>query len=153
VRKLRLGAKVTYTGMLEGEEKWAALAASEVFVLPSHSEGFSVAILEALAMARPVIITPGCNFPEIVQMGCGVEVSPSDRQVEDALRDMLGRTAEDRAAMGARGLRLVQERFSWPKIGERMADVNDWVLRCGPMPELVFPYSAGSETETECITS
>jgi glycosyltransferase involved in cell wall biosynthesis len=149
VRKLRLETRVTFTGMLNGPEKWAALAAAELFVLPSHSEGFSVAVLEALAMERPVVITPGCNFPEVAETGGGVEVNPLDRQVEAVLLDMLGRTPEDRAIMGARGLRLVRERFSWQAIGERMADVNDWVLGRGPMPELVFTDSAERGVETE----
>jgi len=148
VRKLRLETRVTFTGMLAAGEKWAALAAAELFVLPSHSEGFSVAVLEALAMARPVVITPGCNFPEVAQAGCGAVVSPADRQIEEALRDVLGRTPADRAAMGARGLQLVQERFSWRRIGERMADVNDWALGCGPMPEHVFSCPAGQSQFT-----
>lgn len=153
VRKLRLETRVTFTGMLAGEEKWAALAAAELFVLPSHSEGFSVAILEALAMALPVVITPGCNFPEVAQMGCGAVAIPSDRQIEDALRDMLGRTPEERAAMGARGVELVRSRFSWPAIGSQMAAVYDWVLGCGPMPETASLAPAADKLETECTAS
>ena len=42
---------------VNGEDKWSALAASSVFVLPSYSEGFSVAVLEALSMAVPVMVT------------------------------------------------------------------------------------------------
>src|SRR5262249_23304811 len=63
--ELGIGDGVTITGMLEGEMKWSALAASRLFVLPSHSEGFSMAILEAMATGLPVLATHPCNFPEI----------------------------------------------------------------------------------------
>ncbi|HUP04564.1 MAG TPA: glycosyltransferase [Bryobacteraceae bacterium] len=149
-RKLGLQNSVTFTGMLGVEDKWAALAAAETFVLPSHSEGFSVAVLEALAAARPVIITPGCNFPEVEEARCGVISLPTDRQIEDAVRDMLRRTPEERAAMGARGAALVRTRFTWPEIGCELASVYDWLLGAGPMPQSVSLAADLAAPEAKC---
>ncbi len=149
VRRLGIRDKVTYTGMLEGDKKWAALAASEVFVLPSHSEGFSVAVLEALATGRPVIITPGCYFPEVGETGSGLIVDASDAEVERALRTVLAMSPEDRAAMGSRGQRLVQTSYSWPAIGERLAHVYDWLLGVSPRPEDVFMRLPDAQAATE----
>jgi glycosyltransferase involved in cell wall biosynthesis len=153
VHELGMDARVTFAGMLDGEAKWAALAASEFFVLPSHSEGFSMAILEALAAARPVIITPGCYFPEVAEAGCGIVTDPSDGMVASVLRAMLGCAPEERAAMGARGVQLVRSNFSWPIIGERMASINDWVLGGGPKPEGVFLASERNDLEVTCTAS
>lgn len=55
---------VTFTGMLTGSLKHAALAAASLYVAPSYSEGFSLSVLEGMAAKLPCIITTGCNFPE-----------------------------------------------------------------------------------------
>jgi len=49
--------KITWTGMLSAELKWGAYSASDVFILPSHSESFGVALVEALANGLPALIT------------------------------------------------------------------------------------------------
>ncbi len=59
---------VTFTGMLTGNPKWGAFAASEAFVLPSHQENFGIAVVEALACGRPVLISNKVNiWREIVE--------------------------------------------------------------------------------------
>jgi len=57
--------KVIFTGMLKDRKKLVALGGSDIFILPSYSEGFSMAILEAMISKLPVIITHQCNFPEV----------------------------------------------------------------------------------------
>jgi glycosyltransferase involved in cell wall biosynthesis len=51
--------RVLWTGFLEGDQRLAALAACQVFVLPSSSENFGVALLEAMAVGLPCISTEG----------------------------------------------------------------------------------------------
>jgi glycosyltransferase involved in cell wall biosynthesis len=122
--------------MLQGGVKWGAFAAAEVFVLPSYSEGFSVATLEAMACARPVIITRQCNFPEVAQHQAGLVIEPDERQLERSLIDMLTLPARDRAAMGARGRELVRSQYSWASVADSMIEVYDW-LRGGSLPQSV----------------
>ena len=55
---------VTFTGMLTGSLKYAALAAASVYIAPSYSEGFSMSVLEGMASGLPCVLTTGCNFPE-----------------------------------------------------------------------------------------
>jgi glycosyltransferase involved in cell wall biosynthesis len=55
---------VTFTGMLTGSLKSAALAAATIYTAPSYSEGFSMSVLEGMAAGLPCVITTGCNFPE-----------------------------------------------------------------------------------------
>ncbi len=72
LRSLASGLAVTFAGPLYGNEKWAALAAAEVFALPSHQENFGVAVAEALASGVPVLLSDRVNiWREIVADGAG----------------------------------------------------------------------------------
>jgi glycosyltransferase involved in cell wall biosynthesis len=136
VDELGIRHQVTFTGMLAGPMKWSALATASVFALPSFSEGFSVAVLEALGMGLPVIVTRACNIPEVAESRCGWVVEPEQRAIEIAIEESLGLPALERHMMGERGLALVASRFTWPVVGKQMAEVYRWVLG-GPQPSSV----------------
>jgi glycosyltransferase involved in cell wall biosynthesis len=71
--RLGVAQRITWTGMLQGEMKWSALRAAEVFVLPSHQENFGIAVAEALAMGVPTLISKRVNiWREIVTAGAGL---------------------------------------------------------------------------------
>jgi len=131
VSDLQLSQCVTFTGMLTGEFKWSALAAAELFVLPSYSEGFSMATLEAMAAGLPVIITDRCYFPEVSVNQCGWIIEPTTEDLQTALREFLLLPRARATEMGANGRRLVENRYSWSVIGDQMADVYDWLLGAG----------------------
>jgi glycosyltransferase involved in cell wall biosynthesis len=133
VQQLHIQERVTFAGMLSGPDKWAALAAATVFVLPSWSEGFSVATLEALAASRPVIITHQCNFPEIASEKCGWLIQPDVGELEAALSEALSLPQSSLDRLGENGRDYVAGHYSWPHIGAQMTEVYDWVLG-GPRP-------------------
>ena len=101
-----------FTGMLTGAEKLAAMSRADIFVLPSYSEGFSIAILEAMAARLPVVITDGCDFPEAAEHGAGIVVKANETEVAQALGE-LASDSELRFCMGERGRKLVTERYTW----------------------------------------
>jgi glycosyltransferase involved in cell wall biosynthesis len=125
--ELNLRSSVTFAGMLTGEYKWSALAAAKLFVLPSYSEGFSVAVLEALAMGVPAIVTVPCHIPEVSTHGCGWVVPPDAGELESALNDFLDSSRDDAARLGERGRRLARQRFHPSVVGRQMAQVYDWL--------------------------
>jgi glycosyltransferase involved in cell wall biosynthesis len=70
----QLGAsgRVTFSGLLSGNSKWGAFAAAEAFVLPSHQENFGIAVVEALACGKPVLLSKKINiWREIVDDRAG----------------------------------------------------------------------------------
>ena len=114
-----LGSTV-FTGLLTGKDKLAALACADLFVLPSHSEGFSMAILEALAAGLPVVISRQCNFPEVSDHDAGLVIEPNDAAVTEAISTLLS-DDQLRTRMGQNGRNLVSEKYTWDAIAASMA--------------------------------
>jgi glycosyltransferase involved in cell wall biosynthesis len=114
---LGIGDAIVWPGFLEGVDKLAALAAADVFVLPSYSENFGIAAVEAMAAGVPVILSDQVGVAEDVKRcGAGLVVSCD----EDALVSALDRLLTDsrlRERVAVNGLCLVLERYS----GEAMA--------------------------------
>ena len=76
--QLRVADRVTWTDMIKGHEKWGAFRASEIFVLPSHTENFGFVVAEALACAVPTLISDKVNiWREVERDGAGL-VAPDD---------------------------------------------------------------------------
>jgi glycosyltransferase involved in cell wall biosynthesis len=123
IRELDIEGRVTLTGMLRGHLKWSALAASTIFVLPSHSEGFSVSILESLGSGLPALVSRNCHFPEITEEGCGWEIDAEEDQLAHALARALATEPLALARMAGKGKQLVNARYTWDAVGNRAADM------------------------------
>jgi glycosyltransferase involved in cell wall biosynthesis len=89
------------------------LEAAEVFVLPSRSEGFSNAIVEAMAASLPVVATDVGGNAEAVQDGITGFIVPAEDHgaLSEAILRLLGDPVQA-AAMGAAGKRLAAEKFT-----------------------------------------
>jgi glycosyltransferase involved in cell wall biosynthesis len=132
-----LSSRITRVGHVSGERARQVWAAADAFVLPSYSEGFSMAILEALACRLPALITTACHFPELAQADGGIVVEPTDSGVTTGLRVLLERSTREQRELGARGRALVEARYTWDRQAERLASVYEWVTGGGAVPEAV----------------
>jgi glycosyltransferase involved in cell wall biosynthesis len=123
-RELRMqtaGLSVFFVGMLTGDVKWGALAAAEVFALPSHQENFGMAVAEALAAGTPVLISNKVNiWREIEADGAGFVESDDTAGTARLLRRWLD---ADHAAMRAAARRCFAARFDIRKTAENMIAV------------------------------
>ncbi len=132
-----LRERITYLGHVSGEDARRAWGASDAFVLPSHSEGFSMAILEALACRLPCLITTSCYFPEVVAAEGAIVVEPTAEGVTRGLRELLERGPGERARLGRNGRSLVEREYSWDCQARRLASIYDWLAGGGPPPDCV----------------
>jgi glycosyltransferase involved in cell wall biosynthesis len=89
------------------------LAAADLFVLPSLSEGFPFVLLEALAMGLPVVASQVNGVPELIgDHKTGLLVPPRDPQaLATAIREVLSDSTAA-SKMGAAGRAVVEERFT-----------------------------------------
>lgn len=117
--KLKIGNEVIFTGMLLGDEKAAAYAASDVFVLPSYAENFGMAVVEAMAVGLPAIITKGVGISnEVAKVGAGIVIDKNVNQLAEAILEIL-KNLDLAKKIGEAGRKLVETEFSAEKVAER----------------------------------
>lgn len=111
--------RVVWTDMLSGAEKYGAFRAAEAFILPSHQENFGISVAEALACAKPVLISRRINiWREIEADGAGfVEEDTLDGTVS-LLSRWLKCMPSERAAMSERALACYEHRFTIEKAAD-----------------------------------
>ena len=110
----------------------AVLAALDVFVLPSRTEGMSNALLEAMAMARPVVATAVGGTPEVIADGeSGVLVAADDPAAMAAAVGRLLDTPVLAARIGAAARQTVEERYGARSMVRRLEAVYAAVASSG----------------------
>jgi glycosyltransferase involved in cell wall biosynthesis len=124
VRDESLERKVSFTGPIYGETKLAALSRADVFALTSYGEGFSVALLEALAASLPVIISKECHFPEIAQAGAGLEINLVPQEFAMALTQIVGNSSL-LAHMRDNARAMATGPYSWGSVGVAFEEVYE----------------------------
>lgn len=99
-------------GFLSGTAKQSALAAGDIFALPSLNENFGIAVVEALYAGMPVVVSDQVYIHDVVVGGgAGVQCEPSQGSCEQALRTLL-EEAERRREMGERARALAKSHFA-----------------------------------------
>lgn len=89
VHDLELENSVKFTGFVFGDEKSQLLESAKIFVLTSYSDIVPAAVLEALAMELPILITRNCDFPEIEEYDAGILVEANVNSIFQGLNKMI----------------------------------------------------------------
>jgi glycosyltransferase involved in cell wall biosynthesis len=126
---------VTFTGMLTGELKYSALAAAQIYVAPSYSEGFSMSVLEGMAAGLPCIITTGCNFPEAAATQTAEVVEIDSEAIAEALLRCLN-DPQQAQTMGDRARQFIIENYTWNSIAVKLLEVYTAILDRKPLSDL-----------------
>jgi glycosyltransferase involved in cell wall biosynthesis len=134
VSSLGLQSQTSMTGFVTGQKKDLLLQGSDLFVLPSFSENFGIAVAEAMVVGLPVIITPGVQIaPEIAEAKAGLIVEGEVDAVADATLELL-LSPELRHKLGENGKRLVSRRYCWSAIAQNLSFVYSALLQKQPIP-------------------
>ncbi len=105
-------ARIHWPGMLLGDAKWGAFRAAEAFVLPSHQENFGIAVAEALACGRPVLLSDKVNIAaEIAADGAGLMETDTTAGTLRLLQGWIGMPAAEREAMAVQALDCFHRRY------------------------------------------
>jgi L-malate glycosyltransferase len=117
-RALGISERVRFMG--EGRDVAAILAAHDLFVLPSRSEAFPNALIEAMATGLPVVATAVGGIPEVVRPGInGQLVRPDDERVlADAVLTLMDNPAAA-AALGRAARADVERHYTIDRMVER----------------------------------
>jgi len=126
---LGVGAALVFTGHLQGESIGAAFAAADLFVLPSRSENFGLAAVEAVGSGVPSVLTPGVAVAEeLAAAGAAVLSEASPAALAARIAGLLA-DAGARCALADRGRAVVAERYGWTAAAGRLAEAYAAVLR------------------------
>jgi glycosyltransferase involved in cell wall biosynthesis len=130
-------ARVTLEGPVYGAEKSIAYRSASLFVLPSHSENFGVAVAEALAHGLPAVVGNGAPWSGLVAEHAGWWVSNEAEPLAAALDEAMRLPAVELAAMGGRGRAWMARDFGWEGIAERMVAAYRFARGEGRRPDWV----------------
>lgn len=111
-----------FVGPIFGRERLAALAAADVWALSSNAENFGIAVIEAMAAGRPVVISPHVNLaPEIAAAGAGVVAETDPEPFADALIGVL-RDDRRRLELEEKG-REFASGYDWSVVAPQLAEM------------------------------
>jgi glycosyltransferase involved in cell wall biosynthesis len=115
-----LRERIVFTGMLTGDAKWGALYGCEAFILPSHQENFGIAVVEALACGKPVLVSNQVNiWREIEEGGGGIIADDTEEGVSHLLNGWLSLSVEKKKAMGKKARLIFEKTFTIGPVAQR----------------------------------
>ncbi len=131
--ELGIQNSIRFIGPQYNTDKYSSYYHADAFILPSFSEGVPMVILEAWSHGLPVLMTPECNLPEGFKVGAALKIETNPDSIAQGLDALFSMSEHERYALGIRGKKLVEERFTWPKVASEMSSVYEWMLGgCSP---------------------
>jgi glycosyltransferase involved in cell wall biosynthesis len=130
IAQLSLTGLVSFTPGLPEQEYAEVLASAQIAVVPSLYEGFSLPAVEHMASGTPLIASRAGALPEVTggsypedSSGAALLVAPGDAEQLAAALLRLHDSPAERAALSARALHRVSERFAWPAVAATTAQI------------------------------
>lgn len=130
--------RVTFLDPVFGKAKEDLLIIADLFVLPTMSENFGMAVAEALSVGVPAIVTKGAPWEGLDANRCGWWIDQGVEPLLRALRDATALPAHERRSMGLRGRNWMRRDFSWDAIGREMAAAYRWISCHEERPSCVY---------------
>lgn len=108
-----LKENIFFPGMLTGDDKWGAFYGCEAFILPSHQENFGIAVVEAMACSKPVLISNQINiYREIEAAKAGLVAADTKGGIRQLLEYWATISEVEKWIMGRKAKKLFNTKFS-----------------------------------------
>lgn len=138
--RLELGDAVIFTGPLAGDELMSALAATDVWALPSHSENFGLAMIEAMAAFRPVVTSPNVNIAAAAQSSDAlIMVGTSPGAVAEAIVELLDQP--DKRRQLGQSAHQFAKRYDWQETGKAFLNLYAAISKGDIVCAGDYPYA------------
>jgi glycosyltransferase involved in cell wall biosynthesis len=119
-----VASRITWTGMLQGKDKWAAYYAADAMVLPSHQENFGFVVVEALTCGIPVLISDKVNiWREVEADGAALVEADTMEGTERLLTRWLATDEAARLRMRAQARECFDRRFTSTAMAASLAAI------------------------------
>ncbi|HEY9850402.1 MAG TPA: glycosyltransferase [Leptolyngbyaceae cyanobacterium] len=140
VSSFGLSERTSFPGFVMGKDKELLLQGSDIFVLPSFSENFGIAVAEAMSYGLPPIVTPDIQIaPDVASAKAGLVVAGEIEPLADAIAQLLN-SAQQRQNMGENGKSLVKHLYSWSAIASHLKYVYSYIIDKQTIPNhITFP--------------
>lgn len=138
IKNKSLTGEIILAGPKFDQDKLYEFQNSDLFVLPSYSEGFPMALIESLACGLPAITTKGVPFKELVLNKAGWWIDIGIGPLAKALTEAMQLSDFERKQMGLNGRKLVEENYSIQSVAEKMIQLYEWILYKKEKPEFVY---------------
>lgn len=129
--------RVNLVGPVYGEAKRRLYLSSQLFVLPTATENFGMAIAEAQAHAIPVVTTWGAPWDGLATHGSGWWVERTHSELTAALGEAMRLETDVMRQMGLRGRQWMVSEFDWSSVARHMLSAYRWLLDGGEVPACV----------------
>jgi len=116
--------KIHFAGMLKCDAKWGALYGCEAFILPSHQENFGIAVVEALACSKPVLISEQVNiWREIADGEGGIMAPDTEAGTYQLLTSFYAMDSHQKKKMAGKAYQVYQQHFTIQEAAEKLKNV------------------------------
>ncbi|HIJ70838.1 MAG TPA: glycosyltransferase family 4 protein [Planctomycetes bacterium] len=120
VESCGLNDVVKYLGPKYDDDKWRHFLACDVFVHTSRTEGIPMAVMEAMSLGCPCLVTPQTNMADVVREGGGWVTEPNPESIAETIESIYEKK-DLLKVLGQRSRELMRARFTWRQIAEQLA--------------------------------
>ena len=137
INNAKLSHRVKYTDFVNGQDRIDVYTASDLFILPSHTENYGIVIAEAMAAKLPVITTTGTPWISIKDNDAGWYVKLSQQNITASVNEALSMDYSLLRAKGLHGFDLI-EKHDWAGRSKKMKELYNYILHGGSCPKFIY---------------
>jgi glycosyltransferase involved in cell wall biosynthesis len=123
IKALAKDQPIYFPGMLKGYAKWSAFHFCDAFILPSHQENFGIAVVEALACEKPVLITDQINIWREIDAGkAGLIAKDNEEGIYNLIKRWDSFSIQQKEDMSTNAYKVYRDNFSVKNAALRMVE-------------------------------